>query len=131
MSVMRLPYINSSHICICRNFMKLPMNADIYSIGFVSETIWRRIVSGATGTRATNIKWPLGGLSNLFIFISVYNKFDKKLLIILNYVSQTQHLLPPGVKGQSDYYRRRIAHIITPEHLNLWCMHQLQDKTSF
>ena len=26
---------------------------------------------GATGTRATIIKWPLGGLSNLFIFISV------------------------------------------------------------
>ena len=25
---------------------------------------------GATGTCATNQKWPLGGLSNLFIFIS-------------------------------------------------------------
>ena len=50
--------------------MKLPMNADIYSIGFVFETIWRRIVGGATGTRATIIKWPLGGLSNLFIIIS-------------------------------------------------------------
>ena len=49
---------------------KLPMNADIYSTGFVFETVWRRIVGGATGTRATIIKWPLGGLSNLFIFIS-------------------------------------------------------------
>ena len=49
--------------------MKLPMNVDIYSIAFDFETIWR-IVGGATGTRATNIKRPLGGLSNLFIFIS-------------------------------------------------------------
>ena len=57
--------------------MKLPMNTDIYSIGFVSETIWRRIVSGATGTRATIIKWSLGGLSNLFIFISVSYKRAK------------------------------------------------------
>ena len=50
--------------------MKLPMNAAIYSIGFVFDPLWRRIVGGATGTRATIIKWPLGGLSNLFIFIS-------------------------------------------------------------
>ena len=44
--------------------MKLPMNVDIYGIGFVFETIWWR-VGGATGTRATNLKWLLGGLSNL------------------------------------------------------------------
>ena len=54
--------------------MKLPMNVDIYSIGFVFETIWRWIVGGATGTRASNQKWPLGGLSNFFIFISGMRK---------------------------------------------------------
>ena len=31
--------------------MKLPMNVDIYSIGFVFETIWRQIVGGATGQK--------------------------------------------------------------------------------
>ena len=52
--------------------MKLPMNFDIYSIGFVFETIWRCIVGHlvAPQVRVTKLKWPLGGLSNLFIFIS-------------------------------------------------------------
>ena len=62
--------------------MKLPMNADSYSIGFVSETIWRRIVSGATGTRATIIKWPLGGLSNLFIFISASIQYKADMYVL-------------------------------------------------
>ena len=53
------------------------MNVDIYSIGFVFVTIWLRIVGGATGTRASNQKWPLGGLSNLFIFISAVEAFLK------------------------------------------------------
>ena len=91
--------------------MKLPMNTDIYSIGFVSETIWRRIVSGATGTRATIIKWPLGGLSNLFIFISdiavgnvrgqIASKFFKGLYLKkslwVTYVSATIFLKLTGM----------------------------------
>ena len=62
--------------------MKLPMNVDIYSIAFDFETIWR-IVGGATGTRATNIKRPLGGLSNLFIFIS-----DESQIIRSTFISR-------------------------------------------
>ena len=62
--------------------MKLPMNADIYSTGFVFETVWRRIVGGATSTRATIIKWPLGGLSNLFIFISGITDRPDMILVV-------------------------------------------------
>ena len=76
--------------------MKLPMNADIYSTGFVFETVWRRIVGGATGTRATIIKWPLGGLSNLFIFISV--TADIKLDLVL---SENCHLIYSLFNGYS------------------------------
>ena len=32
--------------------------------------VYRRSPGGTTGTCVTNLKWPLGGLSNLFIFIS-------------------------------------------------------------
>ena len=72
--------------------MKLPMNADIYSTGFVFETVWRRIVGGATGTRATIIKWPLGGLSNLFIFISAGNQEVCEKLIEIIKVDTDQNL---------------------------------------
>ena len=81
--------------------MKLPMNADIYSIGFAFDPLWRRIVGGATGTRATIIKWPLGGLSNLFIFISGQT-YGEAFTAILNACDE-RNLIPSPTSITCDF----------------------------